>query len=96
MISKQLIWKLLAVVVVVGILLTTNAVAAGETAISGTIMETDNGIVLSADDGEDYKIAGKDLTDMVGKNVHITGTLTEGGSGKTITVITVKERDDSN
>lgn len=91
MTRKQLFWKLLAVVAVVGLLLASNAVAADEETISGTIMETDQGIVLSADDGATFKVEGQDLSDMVGKNVAITGTLTEGESGKTITVISVEE-----
>lgn len=91
MTRKQLFWKLLAVVAVVGLLLASNAAAADEETISGTIMETDQGIVLSADDGATFKVEGQDLSDMVGKNVAITGTLTEGESGKTITVISVEE-----
>lgn len=91
MTRKRLLWKLLAVVAVVGLLLVSNAVAADEETISGTIMETDEGIVLSADDGAIFKVEGQDLSDMVGKNVTITGTLTEGESGKTITVINVEE-----
>ncbi|MGD9368967.1 MAG: DUF5818 domain-containing protein [Desulfobacteraceae bacterium] len=91
MTRKQLFWKLLAVVAVVGMLLATNAAAADEETISGTIMKTDQGIVLSADDGATFKIEGQDLSDLVGKNVAVTGTLSEGESGKTITVIDVEE-----
>jgi hypothetical protein len=91
MTRKQVFWKLLAVVAVVGMLLATNAVAADEETISGTIVETDQGIFLSADDGATFKVEGQDLSDMVGKDVAITGTLTENESGKTITVINVEE-----
>lgn len=91
MTRKQLFWKLLAVVAVVGLLLASNALAADEETISGTIMETDQGLVLSTDDGATFKVEGQDLSDMVGKNVTVTGTLTESESGKTITVINVEE-----
>jgi hypothetical protein len=78
-------------VAVVGLLLASNAMAADEETISGTIMETDQGIVLSADDGETFMIEGQDLSDMVGKDVNVTGTLTESESGKTISVIKVEQ-----
>ncbi|MGD8845603.1 MAG: DUF5818 domain-containing protein [Desulfobacteraceae bacterium] len=91
MTKKQMFRKLLAVVAVVGLLLASNAMAADEETISGTIMETDQGIVLSADDGETFMIEGQDLSDMVGKDVNVTGTLTESESGKTISVIKVEQ-----
>jgi ankyrin repeat protein len=67
----------------------SGAVAAGES-IAGTIQKTDRGIVLSADNGDTYIIIGKDLSEMIGQTVNVTGTLAEGVSGKTLTVISVK------
>jgi ankyrin repeat protein len=62
----------------------------GEKSIAGTIQNTGQGIVLSADSGDTYIIIGKDLSEMIGQTVHVTGTLAEGTSGKTLTVISVK------
>lgn len=88
---KQLLWKLLAVAAVVGMLFGSMAVAGDERTISGTILENDQGIVLATDDGTTYMVEGEDVADMVGKNVRVTGTLTEGESGKTITIIGIEE-----
>ena len=61
-----------------------------EASIAGTIQQTGQGIVLSADNGDIYIIIGKDLSEMIGQTVQATGTLTEGRSGKTLTVISIK------
>jgi ankyrin repeat protein len=61
-----------------------------EESIAGTIQNTGQGIVLSADNGDTYIIVGKDLSEMIGQTVNITGTLAEGKSGKTLTVISIK------
>jgi hypothetical protein len=37
-----------------------------------------------------YIIIGKDLSEMIGQTVSVTGTLAEGTSGKALTVISVK------
>jgi hypothetical protein len=87
---NHLIWKLLAVVLIFGLLSVAGAMAAEET-LTGMVENGDQGIVLSADDGETYMVQGQDLSDMVGKSVKATGTLAEGSSGKTITVTKVEE-----
>lgn len=87
---KHLVWKLLALVTIIGLLSVAGAVAAEET-VTGVIEQGDQGIVLSADDGETYIVQGQDLSGMVGKSVKATGTLEEGMSGKTITVSSVEE-----
>lgn len=84
------IWKVLAVVAVIGLLSVAGAMAAEET-LTGIIENGDQGIVLSADDGETYIVQGKDLSAMVGKTVKATGMLAEGTSGKTITITSVEE-----
>jgi ankyrin repeat protein len=61
-----------------------------EERIAGTIQNTDQGIVLSTDNGDTYIIVGQDLSEMIGQTVYVTGTLAEGRSGKTLTVISVK------
>ena len=87
---NHLIWKLLAVVAIIGLVTVSGAMASEET-VTGMIEKGDQGIVLSADDGETYMVQGQDLSDMVGKSVKATGTLAEGMSGKTITVTKVEE-----
>ena len=88
---KHLIWKLLAVAAVVGMLFASSAVAGDEKTISGTIIENDQGIVLTTGEGTTYMVEGEDVADMVGKNVRVTGTLSEDESGKTITITAIEE-----
>lgn len=62
-----------------------------KTAITGTVEQTDTGFVIMGDDGEDYYVAGKDLSAMIGKDVEAIGTVTENEGVKTLRLITVKE-----
>ena len=86
---KRNLMRWLAVLLVVGLLAATGAIASDES-ITGTIEKTDQGIVISADNGDSYIVMGKDLSDMVGETVTATGTLSEGQAGKTLTVISVE------
>ncbi len=82
--------KWLAVMLVVGLLAATGAIA-GDESITGTVEKNDKGVVvISADNGDQYIVMGKDLTSMVGKTVKATGTLAEGKSGKILTVVSVE------
>ena len=64
----------------------------GKIAITGTVDQTDTGFVIMGDDGEDYYVAGKDLSAMIGKDVEAIGTVTQSEEGvKTLHLITVKE-----
>jgi len=63
----------------------------GKIAITGTVEQTDTGFVIMGDDGEDYYVAGKDLSAMIGKDVEAIGTVTENDGVKTLRLITVKE-----
>jgi len=63
----------------------------GKIAITGTVEQTDTGFVIMGDDGEDYYVAGRDLSAMVGKDVEAIGTVTENEGVKTLRLITVKE-----
>lgn len=60
-------------------------------AITGTVEQTDAGLVIMGDDGEQYNVSGKDLSAMVGKDVEAIGTVTESEGVKTLRLITVKE-----
>jgi hypothetical protein len=87
---KQTVWKVLVVAALVGLLSVGVALAAEET-ISGTVEQSAQGFVISADDGQTYMVQGSDLSKMVGKTVKATGTLEEGQSGKTINVTKIEE-----
>lgn len=64
-------------------------VAGGSDTVTGVVEQTEAGVVIAADDGQ-YLVVGYDLSDMVGKAVRATGTVTESG-GKTIEVTSVEE-----
>lgn len=56
--------------------------------ISGTVMRTEDGFALFADTDQ-YKIIGQDLSDMVGENVKIIGTVEEQEGSPVITITSV-------
>jgi hypothetical protein len=86
---KRNLIKVFAILLVIGLVAATGAIA-GDQSITGMVEKTDQGIVISADTGDTYIVAGKDLSAMVGQTVKATGTLAEGQSGKTLTVISVE------
>ena len=83
---NKIICLALVIAFVAGISLTF----AAEDSVTGTVMETAAGLVLKTADGN-LIIAGEDLSDMVGKTVKATGTISEGAKGKIITVISAEE-----
>ena len=86
---KRSVMKWIAVMLVAGFLAATGVVA-GDNSVTGVVEKTAQGIIISADNGDTYLVMGKDLSKMVGKTVKATGTLAEGKSGKTLTVISVE------
>jgi biopolymer transport protein ExbD len=56
--------------------------------VSGTLVKTNEGIRLFSDSGN-YMLAGRDLSDMVGQNVKVTGTIEENAGKQIITVASV-------
>jgi len=58
--------------------------------ITGTVMQTDAGLVILTDAGN-YNLTGQDLSSMVDKEVEVSGTVTEGDGGSTISVTSVRE-----
>ena len=86
---KRNLIKVFAILLVIGLVAATGAIA-GDQSITGMVEKTDQGIVISADNGDTYIVAGKDLSGMVGQTVKATGTLAEGQSGKTLTVVSVE------
>lgn len=87
---KKKLAKVMAVLLVIGFLSVSMAVA-GEQIVTGTVQQTDQGIVISTDDGASYLVRGQDLSALVGKTLKATGTLEEGASGKTLTVTSFEE-----
>lgn len=56
--------------------------------IDGRLVQTEKGLALAT--GTDaYVVAGKDLSDMLGKLVKVTGTIAEAEGGQVIDVMTV-------
>jgi len=74
----------------VSLCLDSVAVAAGEETIAGTVVKTEKGIIIEAEDG-DYLVKGKDLSKMVGKMVEATGIITESDKGDVIDVKSFEE-----
>ena len=64
------------------------AAASDEEEIQGTVVKTDEGIVIFSDRGS-YMVAGQDLEGLVGKNVKITGTVEEAEGRSVVTVSSV-------
>jgi hypothetical protein len=68
----------------------STAAAAEEETIAGTVVKTDKGIIIEAEDG-DYIVKGADLSKMVGKMVEATGIITESEKGDVIDVKSFEE-----
>lgn len=68
----------------------STVVAAEEETIAGTVVKTDKGIIIEAEDG-DYIVKGSDLSKMVGKMVEATGIITESEKGDVIDVKSFEE-----
>ncbi len=89
--GKSIVLKVLALMIIVGLLSVTGVIAAEET-ITGYVEKNDSGsIIISADNGESFMVKGQDLSGMVGKSVQVTGTLEESADGKAIMVTAVEE-----
>lgn len=57
--------------------------------VTGIVARTDNGLAIRSGGGE-YMVAGKDLSNLVGKKVAATGTITDFGGRKTIAVTSAR------
>jgi hypothetical protein len=87
--KKSNFMKCFAVLLIVGLMAATGVVA-GESSVTGTVEKTDTGFVIAADDGATYNVMGADLSKLVGQAVKATGTVEEGPSGKTLTIVSVE------
>ena len=77
---------LIAFVAAVGMVVASEATKS----ITGTIEQTDTGLVINAEDGQ-YQLTGQDLSELVGKKLKVTGTVSEAEGGKTINVMSFEE-----
>jgi hypothetical protein len=69
----------------------TSALAMNEDLV-GAVVKTDQGAALSTDSGE-YLVLGKNLSDMTGETVAVTGNVEDGVISKTIRAQSVKVLD---
>ena len=98
--KKKNVLKLAAALfLVIGLLFSTGAMAAekgkqgaGDT-IQGMVEQGNKGTaIIKTDDGQTVRILGKNMSDMIGKTVKVTGTLSkEGKATRTIVVSTFEE-----
>ena len=86
--SKKLTVLLLCVMAIAFV--ATFSVAADQQVVQGPVAQTEAGIVIQAGDA-DYVVAGQDMSEMVGKQVTVVGTVSESGGTKTIQVMEIKE-----
>mgnify|MGYP001818235265 CR=1 FL=1 len=99
--KKIKVFKLvMALFVILGLLITTAAVAAEkakttEETIQGMVEKGETGMMMvKTDDGHTFMILGQNMTPMVGKTVKITGTLSKGKSTRSIMVTSFEEVQD--
>ena len=81
---------LCAVLVILAPAMAMAMVAGGSDTVTGLVEQYDSNIYITTADGQ-YLVTGYDLSEMVGKAVLATGTVTESG-GKTIEVTSVEEQ----
>lgn len=93
--KRSLLRMTMAMVMVMGLLISTTVMAtekADQQTIQGTVEKGEKGITLiKADDGQTYTIVGKNLAELVGKKVKITGMLTKGAKNKAIVASSFEE-----
>lgn len=77
----------IAIFLTLSFLAVSAAVAGDQVLLTGTVFQAKEGVSLLTDPtAERIKIEGRDLSEMMGKSVQITGTVEERGSGKSINV----------
>lgn len=86
-----MIGKALVLAMVLAFIASVGLVTA-EDSVTGTIHQSDSGeVMIKAEDGADYMVMGADISEMVGKTVKATGTLSEEGDVKVIEVMSMEE-----
>ena len=96
--KRSNVFKLaMALIVIFGLLITTAAVAAEkgknvEETIQGMVEKHASGMtMIKTDDGHTFNVLGQNMTDMIGKTVKVTGTLSKGKTTRAIMVTHFEE-----
>ena len=96
--KRSNVFKLaMALIVILGLLITTAAVSAEkskdvEETIQGMVEKSDKGMpMIKTDDGQTFMILGQNMVAMVGKSVKVTGTLSKGKKTRSIVVTHFEE-----
>jgi hypothetical protein len=91
--NKKLIYALVVAFVFAfafAVCVKSSSAADEQETIAGTVVKTDKGMVIEAEDG-DYIVKGQDLSKMVGKMIEATGKITESDKGDVIDVKSFEE-----
>jgi len=90
MIRRKEVFKLILFTLVVSFIAGVAIAGDDMTTITGTVEQTDAGLVIKTVDG-DVAAAGADLATLVGKKVEAIGKVSEGAAGKVFNIVSVKE-----
>ncbi len=88
--TQKILKGLLLCILVISLVAVIGCARKDMKVVTGTIEQTDNGLVIKTDSGE-YATAGADIIDLVGKKVEVTGMVTEGTAGKVFNIVGIKE-----
>jgi hypothetical protein len=90
--KKDLFRLAMALLVVIGLLVTTGVMAAEKATpetIQGMVEQGNKGTtVIKTDDGHTFKILGQNMAAMIGKTVKVTGTLSKNGKATRSIIVT--------
>jgi hypothetical protein len=89
-IASTLVCVLMFAFVVSSVVGSAHAAAAQEETIVGTVVKTDKGYIIEAEDG-DYLVKGQDVSKMAGKMIEATGIIIESDKGDVIEVKSFEE-----
>ena len=90
----------MALFVILGLLITSGAVAAEKAkqapeTIQGVCEQGTKGTpVIKTNDGQTFSVLGQNMTSMIGKTVKVTGTLSKGKTTRSIMVTSFEEVQD--
>ena len=86
--QKKLV--LLAICAVFFFFTATSFAMVAEESVTGTVANSSSGYAIATDGGY-YMVAGYDISGLLGKTVKATGSVSEEGGVKTITVTALEE-----
>ena len=95
--AGRILGMVMAVLVVAGLVVGTVAMATekgkpDQATITGVVEKGEKGIsMIRTDDGQTFTIIGKNMAEMTGKTVKVTGMLTKGGKNRSVVVSSFEE-----